>query len=76
MNNEFLKANTKQAQELCGPMSACRELTVKDLLTRRADEHRREALRLENLAAQYPEGCMQSDAEATLRQLVSGGLYR
>ena len=56
--------------------SPCRELTIKEMLTRKADEYRREALRLETLSAQYPEGYIQPDAEATLRFLVGATLNR
>lgn len=86
MHNEeqFLKARTKQ--ESCGQPSiggmgadlcgASREPTVKEILMHRADALRAEALRLETLARQYPEGSMTREAEETLRNLVVGNLYR
>lgn len=75
---QFLKSAAKpqMATDLCGG-NACRELTIKEILNRRADDLRKEAFRLESLANQYREGQMDAEAEDTLRRLLySSSLYR
>ncbi len=75
LEGNTLKHGQQAMDKTCGNHPA-REMGVRDMLKQRADGLRAEALRLEMLAAQYPDGMMQPDAESTLARLVAGGLYR
>lgn len=73
---ESLRKAGKVAAESQTVGYAAREMTLKEMLVRKADELRAEAMRLEGLAQAMQEPIYPPEADATLRNLVGIGLYR